>query len=235
METMHARRAATAEPLFGHNQTHTGIAASVARMLALVPTGDGAKARLVAEMSGATRHYHGLNHLATLWERHVAMSPLVGLDFGRAHVLMASAIAYHDAVYVAGAKDNEELSALLWLSDSASADMAAEDREWVAGTIRATTDHLRCNAGEGDWMGWARQWMVDLDLTPLGEEPDVFDRNTDDLRNEFSYLTDAEWDAGRLAFLLGFGKCGRIYRTPLVHDLFEGAARANIARQLPSD
>ena len=104
----------------------------------------------------------------------------------------------------------------------------------MSGTILATANHLAAGpeAGMGEAAWAARAWMLDLDLTPLGEEEAVFDANTAALRREFAHLSDAQWVAGRGAFLRGISKAERLFRTPVLHEAFEGAARANFAREL---
>ena len=74
--------------------------------------------------------------------------------------------------------------------------------------------------------------MLDLDLTPLGEAPPAFDHNTGLLRQEAAHLNDAQWNAGRLAFLGRFAEAPQVYRTPTIAALFEARARANFAREL---
>jgi predicted metal-dependent HD superfamily phosphohydrolase len=200
-------------------------------VLALVPVSDGAKAELRAKLAGADRHYHGAAHVALLWERHLA--------FGRGvvreapwHQWLACAIAYHDAVYDASRKDNEARSAVMW--QDARPDLPWEGIAWVTGTILATANHLAAapEAGMAEDAWAARAWMLDLDFTPLGEAPAVFDANTAALRQEFSHLSDAQWAAGRAAFLRGISRAPVLFRTPVLRGAFEAAARANFAREL---
>jgi predicted metal-dependent HD superfamily phosphohydrolase len=75
-------------------------------------------------------------------------------------------------------------------------------------------------------------WVLDLDLTPLGEADGDFDRNTELLRLEVPHLTEAQYDAGRLGFLRKLSDAPRVYRTPTLAAQFEAQARANFARQL---
>jgi predicted metal-dependent HD superfamily phosphohydrolase len=200
-------------------------------VLALVPVSDGAKAALRGLLSGADRHYHGAGHVALLWERHLAFGAGVVRE-APWHQWLACAICYHDAIYDAARKDNEARSAALW--EAAGAGLPAEGIGWVTGTILATANHLAAapEAGMGEAAWAARAWMLDLDLTPLGEEAAVFDANTAALRLEFSHLSDAQWVAGRAAFLRGISTTGRLFRTDVLHAAFEAAARANFAREL---
>ncbi len=207
------------------------VADGLAGVLALVPVSDSAKAELRALLAGADRHYHGTGHVALLWERHLAYGAGVVRE-APWHQWLACAIAYHDAIYDASRKDNEARSAALW--EAAGAGLPAEGIAWVTGTILATANHLAAGpeAGMGDDAWAARVWMLDLDLTPLGEAAAVFDANTAALRREFAHLSDEAWETGRGAFLRGISKAERLFRTPVLHEAFEGAARANFAREL---
>lgn len=210
---------------------HLDIAAEWAEMIALVPVSSDTKAALHSRMSEPGRHYHGLNHLALLWSRHK--------QFGRGHWItqspwherMACAIAFHDAIYVPRAKDNEAKSASLWRAANPVLD--AEGVEWVADTIEATASHLTAKRPplllDHGWQ--ARLWMLDLDLTPLGEAPAIFDANTRDLRREFAAIPDAQWESGRVAFLKSMLAHPALYRTPIIAAAFEAQARENLKRE----
>jgi len=205
-----------------------------ATLLARVPLCDRAKAEVTAMMATSDRHYHGVGHLALLWRRHRRYAAAEGLDAPAIETLIACAIAYHDCVYARGRRDNEERSAEAWLSASAGSSLSDEDRAWVADTIRATADHLAYPdpAADAPLRERARVWVLDLDLTPLGEAAADFDRNTELLRLEVPHLTDAQYDAGRLGFLRKISAAPRVYRTPTLAAEFEAQARANFARQL---
>jgi len=203
-------------------------------LLARVPVSDRAKSELTAMMESPERHYHGLNHLALLWRRHRLYAAAEGLDAPEVETLIACAIAYHDCVYERGRRDNEARSAEVWLEASLGAPLSPPDRLWIADTIRATADHLAYPdpAPDAPLRERARVWVLDLDLTPLGEIDADFDRNTELLRLEVPHLTEAQYDAGRLGFLRKFADAPRVYRTPTLTAKFEAQARANFARQL---
>ncbi len=203
-------------------------------LLARVPLPNRAKSELSAMMESDERHYHGVGHLALLWRRHRLYAAAEGLDSPEIETLIAGAIAYHDCVYERGRRDNEERSADVWMRASAGASLSEQDRDWVADTIRATADHLAYPdpAADAPLRERARVWVLDLDLTPLGEADADFDRNTELLRLEGPHLTDAQYDAGRLGFLRRLSDAPRVYRTPTLAAKFEAQARANFARQL---
>jgi predicted metal-dependent HD superfamily phosphohydrolase len=201
-----------------------------------VPLDDRAKGQLIDEMSKPNRLYHGVGHLELLWRRHRLYSGGVGLADPAIDTLVACAIAYHDSVYDHSRSDNEDRSAEFWLRASAGSGVDDEDRQWVAQTIRATKDHLayapdaKAASAEARLRERARAWVLDLDLTPLGEPPDVFDGNTRLLRAESGHLSDEAWEASMLAFGRRFLAAPRIYRFPELGAIFESSARRNLAR-----
>ena len=154
---------------------------------------------VLRQMATSRRHYHGLLHLATLWTRHGRFGSGTPFLAPAATRLVACAIAFHDAVYDATRRDNEHRSALLW-QRYAPADMSRADVDWVSDTIEATADHLASPDARTNHAR-LRLWMLDLDLTPLGEQPELFARNTRRLRAEYRHLPEVDWQGGRLAFL----------------------------------
>lgn len=185
-------------------------------------------------MAEPSRRYHGRAHIELLWRRHRLFAPESGLDAAM-ETPIALVIAFHDAVYVGGAGDNETRSAALWLEVSAGAQVCSEsDRTWVAETILATADHLGAGASLdlADPRERARQWVLDLDLTPLGDEAAVFDANMDDLAAELPDMPEEERRETLLSALRRFATALPLYRSPTLRAAFETPARDNFARHL---
>ena len=203
-----------------------------AALLAAVPLADSVKVDLAVRMRAAGRHYHGVGHLALLWRRHCELAARAGYQDGDSTTLIACAIAFHDAVYEPAARDNEERSAQIWLAASAAAATPEPTRQWVAETIRASASHLAYRPAGEDRLERLRLWFLDLDLSPLGERPAVFDHNTVLLRRECPHLDEATWQSRRIGFLAHLGSAPVLYRSPVFQDLFERPARRNIAREL---
>ena len=205
---------------------------TLAAILALVPVPDMAKATLRARLAEPSRHYHGTAHVALLWARHRQYGAGLSVHHEPWNTWIACAIAYHDAIYNAARGDNEAASAALW--QSAEPALPADGIAWVTGTILATANH-RAAAPEPGMTepAWAaRAWMLDLDLTPLGETPDAFDANTVALRREYAHLSNVAWTTGRNSFLRSIAETPRLFRTPALHTAFDAQARDNIVREL---
>lgn len=157
------------------------------------------------------RAYHGAAHVGLLWLRHL----MHGGDAGDRD--LALAILFHDAVHEPVARDNEARSAALLAA------LVPGETGWAQAAIRATADPL----------GYAGKdcrvlRLLDLDLTPLAERRDVFDRNTARLRREHAAVQDAAWREGRRRVLEGFAAAAPLFRTRLA-AIYETAARENLA------
>jgi predicted metal-dependent HD superfamily phosphohydrolase len=190
------------------------------------------RADLLRRMGAPWRGYHDLRHLAVLWARHRRYAQTGPMRRPRIARLIAAAILFHDSVLEPGASDNEARSAMLWrrigrrLRGFTPAEVA-----WVAGTILATRDHLNAPLPHGE-RGMARLWMLDLDLTPIGEEAGTFARNGRGLRAEARHLDDVAWAETQRAFLRRLHAAPRMLRHHRLHADFEPRARANIGREL---
>jgi len=199
-------------------------------MLSTADLSEAARNIVLRQMATSRRHYHSLMHLAILWTRHRRFGAGTPFLAPTATRLIACAIAFHDAVYDPTRRDNEHRSALLWRRH-APADLSRADVDWVAATIEATADHLATHDATTQ-RDRLRLWLLDLDLTPLGEPSELFARNTSRLRAEYRHLPEADWHSGRLAFLRKLQAAPALFRSAPLAAAFEQQARRNIAREL---
>lgn len=204
--------------------------AALHQLLSIASLSQPARNAVMRRMGMPNRHYHGLEHIATLWKRHRRFGGGTPFLAPSADRLIACAIAFHDAVYDPTRRDNEHRSALLWRR-WAPVDLSRAEVRWVFDTIEATADHLapRSAATSRDRL---RLWLLDLDLTPLGESPDLFARATRRLRAEGSHVPEADWERNRIAFLRKVQAAPALYRSARLAAAFEQQARRNIAREL---
>lgn len=192
------------------DQCRAGFGALLAR--ADLPTT--AAAELVRRYEDPRRSYHDAAHAGLLWLRHL----MHGGDPGDRD--MALAILFHDAVYEPLAKDNEARSAALLVS------LMPGHSGWVREAVLATADHFAYGGADCRVMR-----LLDLDLTPLAERPEVFARNTALLRQEYAALPEPAWRRGRREVLGQFAAAQRIYRTRLA-AIYEAPARANLTAEI---
>jgi predicted metal-dependent HD superfamily phosphohydrolase len=189
-------------------------------LLSGLAVSDSARRELESLWNEPNRHYHNAGHAGLLWYRHMAH----GGDPGDA--VIAHAIAYHDAIYRIGASDNEACSAQLWQAHAAT--LPRMLRDGVERAIMATACHADAHEDA------RAQWMVDLDLTTLGEPWPLFEANTQALEREAACVSGTKFRAGQKAFLGRLAGLPALYRAhcygPLLSQTYEATAHENLAR-----
>lgn len=74
--------------------------------------------------------------------------------------------------------------------------------------------------------------MLDADLAVLAAPPEDYDTYRDAIRQEYAWVTEADWITGRGRVLSAFLDREQIYHLRAVKNKLEAAARENIAREL---
>ena len=74
--------------------------------------------------------------------------------------------------------------------------------------------------------------LVDIDLAILGSAPGRFDAYERQIREEYAWVPEADFRAGRARLLRSLLDRPRIYATDWFHDRLEEKARANLERSL---
>ena len=179
--------------------------------------------RILDAYAAPSRRYHSLEHVSAclgVMDRHVPAEHL-------AHV--TAAVFWHDYVYDATRSDNEEASARAW--EEAAAEMglgagspfAAEVSEMIL-----ATKHDASVAGKA-----ARVlYLLDVDLSILGEAPEVFDAYERGVREEYAFVPEDAFRAGRATILRRFLERPHLYETQRLRAVYEEPARKNLARSL---
>jgi len=165
--------------------------------------------------SGIGRHYHTLTHLdACLREvdeaRHIAMRP------GEVEL----ALWFHDAIYRSWRRDNEAQSAALAARTLRAASLESVER--IRQMVLATM-HLEEEFG-GD-----TALVVDIDLSILGQPPEIYAQFERAIRREYWWAPRARYVAGRSAVLQRFLGRAAIYHHDHFYEKYEKQARANLA------
>jgi predicted metal-dependent HD superfamily phosphohydrolase len=176
---------------------------------------DAAFADLVARYGELGRHYHTLEHVAAVLD--------VVDTLGGTSPALQLAVWYHDAVYGTRAADNEERSADLAGTALAALGVPESVTRETARIILLTKTH---RAAEDDGDG---RILLDADLSVLGAEPAVYDRYAAAIRQEYAWVPEADYRAGRGRILEGFLARPRIYYRL---DHAEPAARSNLRREI---
>lgn len=177
-----------------------------------------ALARLRALYGESHRTYHAESHIGAC---------LAHLDAPEVKALathpleVEAAVWYHDAIYDPRAGDNEEASARLVEETLRAAGVASERIGRIVALVLATKDHA---AETPD-----AQLLVDVDLSILGETPEVFARFEAAIRSEYAWVPAEAYATGRAGVLGRFLDRPQIYRTAPFRDRYEARARANLA------
>jgi predicted metal-dependent HD superfamily phosphohydrolase len=166
---------------------------------------------LLARWREPHRRYHTEAHLAFM------------LDVIEAHAGLAEdadavrlAAWFHDAVYDPRAADNEERSAELAAGESAE----------VRRLIMLTTTH---HPEAGDRNGGL---LCDADLAILAAPPDDYDHYALQVRQEFSFVPDELFKAGRAAVLRQLLGLPALYHLVPQRAEWTARARGNLDREL---
>jgi predicted metal-dependent HD superfamily phosphohydrolase len=165
------------------------------------------------------RHYHSMEHIAAC----LGLLDEVARD--RSSQVVELALFWHDAVYVPGDRRNEWLSAELLggIAEALSVDPAMVGRARAA--ILATAEH-------GATYDDDTALVVDIDLSILGTPPPTYARYVQQVRAEWSHVSDEAWRAGRGAFLAGMLRRERLFARPEIRARFEAPARENMQAEL---
>jgi predicted metal-dependent HD superfamily phosphohydrolase len=145
--------------------------------------------------------------------------------------LVFLALVFHDAVYVAGRKDNEAESAnLARVVLGPERCVSEEELDAIDRLIRATSDHhAHANTTDRDLAV-----MLDVDLAILGASRDPYARYARAIHDEYvpSATTDARFRIGRLEFLERTLAFQSVFITPEASRRWDATARANIAWEI---
>jgi len=174
--------------------------------------------RVRRSWNGMSRHYHTLSHLdACLHE----------LDGARALAVRAGevelALWFHDAVYRSWRHDNEQRSAdfAAHTLRAASVDGVERIRQMVLATVHREEDLAGDTA-----------LVVDIDLSILGQTPDVYAQFERAIRREYWWVPRARYVAGRGSVLRKFLGRSAIYQHDHFYGKYEARARENITAAL---
>lgn len=203
----------------------------LARWIALAgPAAESYGRELIARYREPHRRYHTTAHLTHVLDV-LDVGGLLSSAEGPSAKAVRLAAWFHDAVYDIGdetgsGSTNEERSARLAENVLRAMGSPVALVAEVARLVRCTADH-RVNPDDLNAAA-----LCDADLAILGCDPQSYVRYTEQVRDEYRAVPDAQFRSGRAAILRGLLERSAIYRTPRARELFETAARANIAAEL---
>ncbi|MEU3738340.1 MULTISPECIES: hypothetical protein [unclassified Streptomyces] len=176
---------------------------------------------LLARWAEPQRRYHTTAHLSAVLDH---------IDVLEEHAddpeLVRLAAWFHDAVYAPDRSENEERSARLAERALQEAGLAPAATAEVARLVRLTVSH---DPADGDHNGEA---LCDADLAILAAAPDAYAAYAAAVREEYSFVPDEDFRAGRAAVLRQLIALPRLFRTPYGAAEWEGPARENLATEM---
>ncbi|WP_369181523.1 HD domain-containing protein [Streptomyces mutabilis] len=176
---------------------------------------------LLARWQEPQRRYHTLAHLTAVLDH---------VDVLEEHAddpdVVRLAAWFHDAVYLPDRSENEERSARLAERALPEAGVPAGKTAEVARLVRLTVTHSP--AGD-DRDG---QVLCDADLAILASTPSVYAAYTAAVRQEYHFVPDDAFRAGRAAILRQLLDLPRLFHTPHGRREWEATARYNLTGEL---
>lgn len=142
------------------------------------------------------RHYHTTQHIMEmlrLYDDHFARLTYLSKH---QHTALYFAIWYHDAIYVPGKGDNEQRSSDLARRELTERGFDAIIIDAVARLVESTADHNPACMDE--------RILSDLDLAILGAAPERYQEYKGQVREEYSFVEEAQFRAGRLQIISEF-------------------------------
>ncbi|MFJ9769619.1 hypothetical protein ACIRVF_00045 [Kitasatospora sp. NPDC101157] len=176
---------------------------------------------LLRRWSEPQRRYHTAEHLRAVL-RHI--------DDLADHAADPDAVRlaawFHDAVYRPDRTENEERSAALAVRALTAAGLPAERVAEVERLVLLTVTH---DPASGDRDG---EVLCDADLAVLGGTPEAYAAYAAAVREEYAFVPEPDFRAGRAAVLRRLLALPALYRTAAARERFTAAARANLTAEL---
>jgi len=170
--------------------------------------------------SHRSRRYHTLAHLEKMAGELTRVKEQIK-DFDA----IIFSIVYHDIVYQATKKDNEEQSAELARKRLTSLSYSVPAVERVVGHILATKSHHKSEDNDTNL-------FTDADLSVLGASWEGYQEYCQQIRKEYAIYPDLLYKPGRRKVLQHFLALPAIFKTEAFHRRYEGQARENLIREL---
>ncbi|MEH2264746.1 HD domain-containing protein [Nostoc sp.] len=178
---------------------------------------------LVVAYSTPGRYYHTLKHIDRVLS---TIQILQGYTNNLAAVQLAA--WFHDVVYDTQAQDNEERSADYAFDLLSNLGIPESTTSTVKYLILNTKNH---QAAVNDYES---QVLLDADLAILAANSVEYQEYAHAIRQEYGWLSEADYITGRQQFLERFLQRSHIYFTPLMSEFAEPCARGNIQAEIQS-
>jgi predicted metal-dependent HD superfamily phosphohydrolase len=178
---------------------------------------------VVAHYVEKKRYYHNILHLENILQELDAVKDRI--DDWETTVF---SIAYHDIIYKATAKDNEEKSATLAKIRLQEISFPQTRINKCEQMILATKRHTISNDSDTNY-------FTDADLSILGKPWDLYRQYFTQVRQEYSIYPDLLYKPGRKKVLQHFLNMKQIFKTRHFYELYESKARINLRQEMEQD
>lgn len=166
------------------------------------------------------RYYHHLLHLDHMFQELEAVKSDIS-NF----TLVSFSVFYHDIIYDATSKSNEEKSAATAEKRLTELGLNKEDITIVSTQILATKSHQRSESRDTNY-------LLDADLSVLGKDWEAYSEYTHNIRKEYSIYPDFLYKPGRKKVLRHFLELEDIFKTEYFKKKYEARAKENIRKEL---
>ncbi|MBD2456415.1 hypothetical protein H6G80_20345 [Nostoc sp. FACHB-87] len=167
------------------------------------------------------RYYHTLQHIDDVLHNIQALQA-----YAQHLPVVQLATWFHDVVYNSQAPDNEAKSAeyagqvLTYLA-------IPQNQITTVQRLILNTKHHKAANDDID-----SQILLDADLAILAAGSVDYQKYADAIRQEYAWVTESEYIQGRKQVLEKFLQRQRIYFTPLMFEVAEASARANLQAEI---
>lgn len=172
------------------------------------------------QYSGKGRYYHDLFHLENMFIELESVKKLID-DFST----VSFSVFYHDVIYDASSKSNEEKSAWYAVERLQKMELNPDMVLKIEAQILATKSHRKSDEMDTNY-------LLDADLSILGKDSAVYFDYTRKIRKEYSLYPDILYKPGRKKVLKYFLELESIFKTEHFRDKYEQQARENLAAEL---
>jgi len=166
--------------------------------------------------SQKNRHYHNLEHLKSMFSELDAIKNSISN-----YLHISFSVFYHDIIYDASSKSNEEKSADFAKERLQQLDLNPSDIAEIEHQILATKVHQNSDFQDINY-------LLDADLSILGKELETYIDYTKKIRKEYSIYPDLLYKPGRKKVLKHFLAMENIFKTNYFREKYEEQAKRNI-------
>lgn len=172
------------------------------------------------QYSGKGRYYHDLFHLENMFIELESVKKLID-NFST----VSFSVFYHDVIYDASSKSNEEKSASYAAERLHKMGLPQTIILKTENQILATKSHQKSDDADTNY-------LLDADLSILGKDSAIYFDYTRKIRKEYALYPDLLYKPGRKKVLKHFLELESIFKTEHFRDKYEQQARENIAAEI---